>query len=65
MPVILDASTLFSHCFCALVSNSLIHLLPVKCMSLNTLHENANYGRIMLMKRKEVLQDVLLIGTPF
>lgn len=65
MPVILDASTLFNHCSCALVSYSLINLLPVKGMSLNTLHENANRGQITLMKKKEVVQDVLLICTPF
>lgn len=65
MPTTLDASTLFSHHSFALVSYSLINLLFVKYMLLNTPHENAKRGQVMLMKKKEVLQDVLLICTPF
>lgn len=65
MPTALHASTWFSHCSFALVSYSLINLLLVKYMLLNTLHENAESGQVMLMKKKEVLQHVLLICTPF
>lgn len=52
MPTALHASTWFSHCSFALVSYSLINLLLVKYMLLNTLHENTESGQVMLMKKK-------------